>query len=147
MPTKLVKTDAGYQYGDYIRKARSLTTGWIVEYRGESIAREHTRDEAMKAAERHDHGFWWSRCEDFAETLDAIDPDLSREAQVSEVIRLVVSHGITVSDFIEMDERPGQFHVNRRSYTAEGSFWHFRLRMTRNHPDAPLFDSFKEATL
>lgn len=71
------------------------------------------------------HGFSPSRCESFIEQLSANDP--AYVASSSFVLALVSEVGITGSDFIELDERPGQFDSR---YDRHG--WFRALRITRN---------------
>jgi hypothetical protein len=56
------------------------------------------------------------------------------------VVRVVREEGLTVADFVEMDERPVQFDSD--SY---GSKWFGRLRRARNDPDSRLFAALGEA--
>lgn len=150
MTTALKKTPAGYTYGDYlIRHPSALESygstgkGWVVEYKGVAITHRSKLSDATAEADRHARGFWWSRAEVFATALDDLADSLTDEEIKAAVIQLTAHHEITSGDFIELDERPGQFHINGRSYTSSGSSWHRRLRITRNDPNAPLFESMK----
>ncbi len=76
-----------------------------------------------------------TRCEDFATAIDLLSSD-----DDNAVLALVAFSGLTYADFTELDELPGHFRINGRSYTDDGSEWHRRLRVVRNDPTNNLFD-------
>ena len=49
--------------------------------------------------------------------------------------RVLDEEGITFADFVELDERPGQYPGG---YDGIHGAWHFRLRQWRNNSEAPL---------
>ena len=96
--------------------------------------------------------FSYTRCEDFiARMNDAIaagTPDDPRARQGLgggedptwvETLEAVQEAGITRSDFIELDERPGRFD---HRYTDGG--WFRLLRILRNEHTDELFDQLTE---
>ncbi len=84
--------------------------------------------------------FNWSRCEEFAQTIDVDMSEISTEAICAVVLAVIEKLHLTTADFIELDERPGLFYINGQSYTR--THWHRNLRVTRNSSDK-LFDLLK----
>lgn len=103
-----------------------------------------TRKDAVADALRHRAGPWHRRIDAFARQVNLLDPKLHASQAIPFVVNLVRENGITSNDFWEMDERPGQFHIDGKSYTADGSQWHFRLRQARNDPASGLFEALRE---
>ena len=87
------------------------------------------------------------RCEIFATFLDkGVDViDIDRPATGRRVTAVADAVGLTRDDFEELDERPGQFRINGRSYTEAGSVWHIVLRIARNDPTSDLFNVLRDA--
>lgn len=80
-----------------------------------------------------------ARCERFIDRVDAYDSYFTDDRIILGVLAAVTDHELTMADFIELDERPGQFgRINGRDYTA--SNWFRNLRITRNDPTNDLFD-------
>lgn len=74
--------------------------------------------------------FSHERC---AQLIGAIDgPEVTEHATV---LAIIDSIGITGADFIELDERPGQFDHAYHEHS-----WHSLLRRVRNDPTNDLFD-------
>lgn len=94
----------------------------------------------------------YSRCEQFINHVKALveehmagDPHGGHQNDMDptpqEILNLVWEVGLTYSDFIELDERPGQFDSKYRQ-----NQWHRLLRMVRNDPDNNLFDLLREGS-
>lgn len=80
-------------------------------------------------------GFSEERCERFIEAISgslAMDTEFIAEPDV--VLSAVTDIGITGADFVELDERPGQFDARYRSHG-----WSIALRRVRNE-DNDLFE-------
>lgn len=73
------------------------------------------------------------RCVRFIDAIEGATP-----ATPSTVLACVTAAGLTPSDFIELDERPGQFGSYR-----DGT-WHSSLRRVRNDPNGDLFDRLRK---
>lgn len=126
-----------HRYGTKLRPAPK-PTGWMVEHADlaepQPVA---TLDAAKDLIQRHGRGFWWSRCAAFAEAIDVDMADTPTPELIQFVLDKVTEYKLTVSDFWELDERPGQFTINGEGYSRR--HWHRNLRVTRNStPD--LFD-------
>ena len=85
------------------------------------------------------------RCREFIDIMSAVvanytagDPHGGHQNDgwptTSEVLECITEAGLTVPDFIELDERPGHFDPR---YRQNG--WHRLLRQVRNDPTINLF--------
>lgn len=131
-------TDLGYaiEKHDVLEWDDKVRTYWrFVAPDGETQEGYPTRAKAAESAMRHRRGPWDARIRRFAEALDQINPRCTRDDANVIVVALIGELGITTPDFVEADERPGQFYINGRSYTSDGSQWHYRLRNARNSAD------------
>lgn len=82
--------------------------------------------------------FSYLRCEQFIDSMKALVVRFAEtDDDVPEGIVLEELHncGVTRDDFIELDERPGQFDHKYRE-----NQWHRLLRLARNNPDNDLFE-------
>jgi len=65
-----------------------------------------------------------------------------------DVINILVEEGCTIADFMLLDEKPGRWGYTVDPATgfndSGGQSWHWKLRQTRNDPDAPLFDRLRD---
>lgn len=77
------------------------------------------------------------RCERFAQALEDM-PDDDNDA----VLALVSEMGLTRSDFVALDEKPGWFYVavDGKRVPYERSEWARRLRVVRNDGSNDLFE-------
>lgn len=71
----------------------------------------------------------YERCTAFIDDVDGPEP-----ADADRVLAAVVRHRLTIVDFVELDERPGQFGSYR-----DGT-WHMALRRVRNDGASGLFE-------
>lgn len=83
-----------------------------------------------------------SRCYAFVGWLSTLEVEDEAQRQ-QEILEKVTEVGLNRSDFIHLDEKPGEYgyKVTPEGYWAkEGAEWHWKLRRVRNDPDSDLFD-------
>lgn len=59
--------------------------------------------------------------------------------QKREVIQILLDEGVTLADFMFLDEKPGTWGYNPN----DKGEWHYKLRQVRNDRDAPLFKALE----
>jgi hypothetical protein len=82
------------------------------------------------------------RCQAFIDDLNELAGRYGTTLLDRVTLAVVVLHELTYADFMEVDERPGQFDVPKDG-TTYGA-WHVALRRARNNPEVDLFNALAE---